>query len=67
MLTLTELREALRRGETTSLAATQAALDRIVALDNEIKSYLSVTDELALEQAAEADRRRAAGEETPLL
>ena len=67
MLTLIELREALRRGETTSVAATQAALDRIVALDNEIKSYLSVTDELALEQAAEADQRRAAGEDSPLL
>lgn len=66
-LTLTELRAALRRGEITSLAATQAMLDRIVAFDNDLFSYLTVTDEAALEAAAEADRRRAASEDTPLL
>jgi aspartyl-tRNA(Asn)/glutamyl-tRNA(Gln) amidotransferase subunit A len=66
-LTLVELRDALRRGETTSVVTTQAMLDRIVALDNEIKSYLSVADELALEQAAEADNRREQGEDSPLL
>ena len=66
-LTLTELRDALRRGETTSVAVTQAMLDRIVAHDNTIRSYLTVTDELALAQAAAADDRRAAGEDTPLL
>lgn len=65
--TLTELRNALRRGEITSVAATQAMLDRIVALDNELKSYLTITDELALEQAAAADRRRAQGEDGALL
>ena len=66
-LTLTELREALRRGETTSVAATQAMLDRIVALDNSLLSYLTITEEMALEQATAADQRRAAGEDTPLL
>lgn len=66
-VTLTELRQALRRGETTSVAVTEAMLDRIVAIDNEIKSYLTVTDEMALEQAEAADRRRSQGEDTPLL
>jgi len=66
-LTLTELRSALRGGETTSVAATQVMLDRIVAVDNDIKSYLTVTDEMALEQAESADVRRAQGEDTPLL
>lgn len=66
-LTLTELRDALRRGETTSVAATQAMLDRIVAYDNTLLSYLTVTDEMALEQAAAADARRAAGDDGPLL
>jgi aspartyl-tRNA(Asn)/glutamyl-tRNA(Gln) amidotransferase subunit A len=66
-LTLTELREALRRGETTSLAATEAMVDRIVAFDNRILSYLTLTDQLAFEQAAAADRRRAAGDDAPLL
>lgn len=66
-LTLTELRDALRRGEATSVAATQAMLDRIVAHDNAICSYLTITDEMALEQAAAADRRRAEGDDSPLL
>ncbi len=66
-LTLTELRRALRAGETTSVAVTQAMLDRIVAVDNDVRSYLTVTDELALEQAAAADARLARGEETPVL
>jgi aspartyl-tRNA(Asn)/glutamyl-tRNA(Gln) amidotransferase subunit A len=66
-LTLTELRDALRRGATTSVAATQAMIDRIVAVDNDIQSYLTVTDELALEMAQTADSRRANGEDRPLL
>jgi len=51
-LTLTELRDALRRGETTSVAATTAMIDRIVTYDNALRSYLTVADESALEQAA---------------
>jgi aspartyl-tRNA(Asn)/glutamyl-tRNA(Gln) amidotransferase subunit A len=66
-LTLTELRRALRQGETTSVAATEATLARIVERDNELCSYLTVSDEMALEQAAAADARRANGEDGPLL
>ena len=46
------MKQALESGETTSVAATQAMLDRIVAVDNHVKGYLLVSDELALEQAA---------------
>jgi aspartyl-tRNA(Asn)/glutamyl-tRNA(Gln) amidotransferase subunit A len=66
-LTLIELANALQRGETSSLAATRACLDRIVTLDNDVRSFLTVSDELALEQAAEADARRQRGEVGPLL
>jgi aspartyl-tRNA(Asn)/glutamyl-tRNA(Gln) amidotransferase subunit A len=66
-MTLTELVQALREGRTTSVAATGAMLDRIVELDNDIKSYLTVSDEMALEQAAEADARRERGDDGPLL
>lgn len=66
-LTLIELRQALRRGETSSTAVTEAMLDRIVDYDNAIKSYLTVSDELALEQAAAADQRLAEGDNAPLL
>jgi aspartyl-tRNA(Asn)/glutamyl-tRNA(Gln) amidotransferase subunit A len=66
-LTLTQLRDSLRRNETTSLKATQTLLDRIVAVDNDVRSYLTVADELALEQAALADQRLERGEISPLL
>ena len=66
-MTLTALRTALRNGELTSVAATQAVLDRIAAVDPTIKSYLRVTAEDALAQAQAADERLAAGERTPLL
>ncbi|MCP4363446.1 MAG: Asp-tRNA(Asn)/Glu-tRNA(Gln) amidotransferase subunit GatA [Chloroflexi bacterium] len=66
-LTLTQLRTALRRRETTSMAVTAAMLDQIVAKDNEIQSYLTITHEMALAQAQQADERRANGEDSPLL
>lgn len=66
-LSLTELRDALRDGRTTSVAATEAMLAQIVEKDNEICSYLTVTDEMALAQAQAADERRANDEDSPLL
>lgn len=66
-LSLTELREALRNGRITSVAATEAMLEQIVAQDNDLCAYLTITDELALEQAAAADARLAQGEQTTLL
>lgn len=66
-LTLTQLRHALRQGQTTSVAATEAMLDRIVAEDNALQSYLTLTDTMALEQARQADERRAQGDDSPLL
>jgi aspartyl-tRNA(Asn)/glutamyl-tRNA(Gln) amidotransferase subunit A len=69
-LTALEARDLLRRGDVSSVELTQAVLDRIFAFDNDIKAYLTLTPEQALEQAAEADRLRAnAGEQDlpPLL
>jgi len=66
-LTIHEAHDLLEKGEISSLELTQAVIDRIVAVDNAIKAYLTLTPELALEQAREADRRRAAGEDNPLL
>lgn len=66
-LTLIELSEALTRGETTSVAATTAMLDRIAQIDPDIHSYLTVTAERALQDAQSADQRRANGENSPLL
>jgi aspartyl-tRNA(Asn)/glutamyl-tRNA(Gln) amidotransferase subunit A len=66
-LSLMELRDAMRGGQTTSVAATQAVLDQIVNLDNQVKSYITISDEMALEQAQAADVRRSDGFDSPLL
>ncbi len=59
--------DLLAAGRITAVQLTQALLDRIVALDDDVKAYLTLLPELALEQAAAADERRAVGEDTPLL
>ena len=66
-LSLTDLRDKLRSGDVTSVAATEAVLARIDAVDPEVKSYLRVSADEALAQASAADVRLAEGERTPLL
>jgi len=66
-LTAHQAHELLRKGEISSVELTEGLIDRIVAVDNRIKAYITLTPELALEQAREADARRAAGEDHPLL
>lgn len=66
-LTIHEARDLLTAGEISSVELTQAYLDRINAVDDRVHAYLHVAPESALAQAAEADERRAAGEENPLL
>jgi aspartyl-tRNA(Asn)/glutamyl-tRNA(Gln) amidotransferase subunit A len=66
-LTIHEAQDLLRKGEISAVELTQAVIDRIVEVDNRVKAYLTITPEWALEQAREADRRRAAGEDYPFL
>jgi aspartyl-tRNA(Asn)/glutamyl-tRNA(Gln) amidotransferase subunit A len=66
-MTIHRALEGLRAGAFTSVELTQAYLDRIEAVDEQIKAYLRVTPEVALTQAAEADSRRQEGEDAPLL
>ncbi len=70
-LDLTDLgvREAgglLARGEVSSVELTRAALDRIAEVDERTGAFVTVTEELALEQARAADARIAEGSATPL-
>ena len=58
-LTIREAAELLRRGEISAAELTEALIDRIVAIDNEVRAYLTLTPELAMEQARAADRRLA--------
>jgi aspartyl-tRNA(Asn)/glutamyl-tRNA(Gln) amidotransferase subunit A len=69
-LTIQQANDLLCRRQVSSVELTGAVLDRIVALDNDIKAYLTLIPEAAMDQAAEADHRRAAegsDEASPLL
>ena len=66
-LSLADAAALLRRRAVSSLELTQAALARIEAVDPQVKAFLTVTAERALEQARAADARRARGDEHPLL
>ena len=60
--TASELAAAVTAGEVSAAEVTQAHLDRIGAVDGEVKAFLHVAADDALAQAREVDRKRAAGE-----
>lgn len=62
-----ELVDAIARGETTSIEATEAAIARIENGDDEINAVVVRDFGRARAQAAEADERLARGEHAPLL
>ncbi len=67
-LTMHEALDLLRAGDVTSLALTEAVLERIRTVDDKVRAYLRVTKEAALAQARQADARRNAGDDdAPLL
>ncbi len=65
-LTIREARDLLDSREVSSVELAQAHLERIAAVDDRVSAFVTVTDDLALEQAARADERIAAGEAGPL-
>jgi len=65
-LTLTEASDLLHRREASSVDLTQAAFERIRALDDRIHAFLTLTEDRALEQARAADERFARGQAGPL-
>jgi aspartyl-tRNA(Asn)/glutamyl-tRNA(Gln) amidotransferase subunit A len=66
-MTIDEAGKLLRQGKLSSVELTQAHLERIRAVDDKVKAFTLVTDDLALKQAEEADRRLRSGEDvTPL-
>jgi len=62
-LTIHEAGELLRQRKISSVELTQAHLDRIREVEDKVKAFTLVTDDLALEQARAADRRLASGEQ----
>ena len=65
-LTLEQARDRLRAGDLSSRALTEAHLAAIEALNPRLNAYLTVTADLALEQAASADAALAARKAGPL-
>ena len=65
-LTVAEAADRLARRDISSTELTDACLERIAQVDDRLAAYLTVTADLARQQAAAADRRRAAGDFTPL-
>ncbi|MGI8901502.1 MAG: Asp-tRNA(Asn)/Glu-tRNA(Gln) amidotransferase subunit GatA [Nocardioides sp.] len=59
--TAAELADAIASGETSSVEVTQACLDRITDIDQDVRAFLHVDVDGVLAQAREADARRAAG------
>jgi aspartyl-tRNA(Asn)/glutamyl-tRNA(Gln) amidotransferase subunit A len=56
-MTAHQLHQMLRRKEISSREITQSVLRRIEAVDPRVHAYITVTPEIALEQAAQADLR----------
>ena len=58
-----DLRAGLDSKEFSSVELAKYYLDRINKFDKELNAFITLTEELALEQAAEADKKIAAGEQ----
>ena len=65
-LTIHEAQQRLARREISSVELTRSCLDRIHQVEDRVKAFVTVTGDLALQQAQEADRRIEAGQGGPL-
>jgi len=60
------LGQSLRSGQFSSVELTQHCLNRIEQLNPDLNCFITLTAQLALEQAQAADRRLAQGNSQPL-
>jgi aspartyl-tRNA(Asn)/glutamyl-tRNA(Gln) amidotransferase subunit A len=65
-LTIHEASELLRCQEVSSLELTQAVLDRIREVEGKVHAFVTITEDLALQQAEASDQRIRKGEAAPL-
>jgi aspartyl-tRNA(Asn)/glutamyl-tRNA(Gln) amidotransferase subunit A len=61
-MTAHELHDLLVRKEVSAKEITQAVLGRVAAVEDKVKSYITLTPEAALAQAGDIDKQIAAGE-----
>lgn len=66
-MTIHELASALRKGDLSSAEITRAFLENIERLEPAIGAYITITKDIALTMAKEADRRLKEGEDPGLL
>lgn len=66
-LTAHELHDMIKARDVSAREVTQAVLDRIDAVEDKVKAYMTVTAEGALQAAAEVDERIGRGEEIGTL
>ncbi len=65
-MTIHEAHRLLKTGQISSVELTEACLERIRQVEDRVHAIVTVTDELALEQARKADELIAAGDTNPL-
>ncbi len=65
-LTIHEAHRLLQSKQLSSVELTKSYLERISQVEPRVRAFITLTDELALEQARKADERIASGEATPL-
>jgi aspartyl-tRNA(Asn)/glutamyl-tRNA(Gln) amidotransferase subunit A len=61
-LTIEEAQRLLKTKEISSMELTQAVLDRIKAVEGKVDAFIAITEETAMQQAKEADRKIANGD-----
>lgn len=66
-LTITQALEGLEKKEFTSVDLTEMYLKRIKQVEPKVNAFVTITDEEALKNAKEADKKRAQGVASPLL
>jgi aspartyl-tRNA(Asn)/glutamyl-tRNA(Gln) amidotransferase subunit A len=65
-LTINEAHQLLKNKDISSKELTRAVLDRIAGVDNQIDAFITVSHELAMQQADQADAIIAGGNSTPM-
>ena len=65
-LTIHEAHRLLKSGEISSRELTRAVLDRIDAVESKVDAYINISEELAMQQAGQADEAISKGLCSPL-
>ena len=66
-LTITQAIEGLKKKEFSSVELTKDCLERAKSLDETINAYVTLTEEIAIKNAKDADTRISKGDDAPLL